>query len=65
MGGGRCMHKKGGSGSLVFTLHTDYYSRKFIASKVCSWAFLFHTLVIITLFVLPFVLTFSAGSKNF
>ena len=65
MGGGGffCVNRRG-NGSLTFTLHTEYYQRKFISSGVCTWAFLFHCLVLFTLVVLPFVLTFSQGSKS-
>ena len=64
MGGGACLNRRGGSGSLSVTLHKEYYERKFVTNNVCSWAFLFHALVILTLFILPFVLTFSTGCKS-
>ncbi len=51
-------------GRFSLTLHTDYYQRKFITGNVVSWAFLFHVLVIATLIILPFVLTFYSGSKS-
>ena len=65
MGGGSffCVNRRvGGNGALSFTLHTEYYHRKYLTSGVCSWGFIFHVLVLLTLFVLPFVLTFSQGN---
>jgi hypothetical protein len=45
-----------------WTLHTDFYTRKFITGNYISVAFLFHFLVLTTLVVLPFVLTFYSGT---
>lgn len=59
MGGGTCFSKRGG-----YTLHTEYYERKYITSNFCSWAFIFYVFVMLTLIILPFVLTFSIGSKK-
>ena len=65
MGGGSffCVNRRvGGNGALSFTLHTEYYHRKYLTSGPCTWAFIFHVSVLLTLFVLPFVLTFSQGN---
>ena len=59
MGGGTCINRKGG-----LTLYKEYYERKFITGSICSWAFIFHILVMLTLIILPFVLTFSSGSNT-
>ena len=45
-----------------WTLHTDFYQRKFITGNYFSIAFLFHFFVLTTLVVLPFVLTFYSGN---
>ena len=65
MGGGSffCVNRRvGGNGALSFTLHTEYYNRQYLSSGVCTWAFIFHALVMLTLIILPFVLTFSQGN---
>jgi hypothetical protein len=67
MGGGGffCINRRvGGNGGLSFTLHTENYQRKYISSGYCTWAFVFHCLVIITMILLPFILTFSQGSRS-
>jgi hypothetical protein len=61
MGGGSCINRRG-NGAISVTLHKEYYERKFISGNICSWAFIFHVLVLFTLIVLPFVLTFTAGA---
>ncbi len=60
MGGGAFGFKRT-NGGLSITLHTDYYQRVFLSPGICSWAYIFHLLVLFTLIVLPFVLTFSSG----
>lgn len=45
-----------------WTLHTSFYQRSFITGSICSFAFFFHFLVLTTLIVLPFVLTFYSGN---
>ena len=62
MGGGSFLNRRG-NGSLSVTLHREFYERKFVTDNICGWAFIFHVSVLFTLFVLPFVLTFSSGSK--
>lgn len=51
----------GGRSSRV-TLFTEFYERKFIAHSF-SWGNLFHIFIILVMIILPFILSFQAGSK--
>ena len=44
-------------------LHREFYTRKFIAN-FWSWGYLFTVIVILVTSILPFILTFSSGSKS-
>ena len=43
------------------TLYREFYSRDYVAHNF-SWANLFNVFVLIITFLLPFLLTFSAGT---
>ena len=47
----------------LIEIHSDFYQRRFL-TKRCTTGYCFSIVVLVLMFALPFVTTYSSGSKT-